>query len=85
MPSSPITIGTLCVRADRACASGDLAALGHIADELSSYTCDPLHGELTHLAERCRRGAGGVVTTWVTLKDQLFLGPAPGRAPSPER
>ncbi len=48
-------IGSLCVNGDRALASGDLVALGRIAERLSTHAGEPLHCELLEVVELSRR------------------------------
>jgi hypothetical protein len=74
-PSAPEpiarTIAKLCVGGDWACAHGDLAALGDIADRLADYAPETLHCELVALADQCRCDPDGAVAVWMRLKEQV--------------
>lgn len=66
------TIGKLCLGGDWACANGDLAALGDIADRLVTCSPEPLHCELAGLSALCHADPERATAAWVQLKNRVL-------------
>lgn len=71
-PESVRAIGELCVDGDWACAHGDLGALRHIARTLAARLPEPLHCELTELADACAGDARRAMALWSKVKTGVY-------------
>jgi hypothetical protein len=73
-PASSTTdaIGRLCIGGDWACVHGDVVVLADIARRLADYAPEPLHCDLTALAELCTSEPQRAPAVWMELREQLF-------------
>jgi hypothetical protein len=70
--TTPHSIGELCVGGDWAQADGDFETLRHIAQQLATRAGEPLHCELTKLADLCLYDLDRASALWDQLKGTLF-------------
>ena len=61
-------IGVLCVGGDWACAHGDFETVGHLTRRLAGLVGEPIHCELTALAEVCTTDPRRAVDAWTEAK-----------------
>ena len=66
------SVGELCIGGDWAWAHGDFGALRYIAQQLAIGFGEPIHCDLTKLADLCLCDLDAAGTLWAQLKDQLY-------------
>ena len=65
-------IAQLCFGGDWACAHGDLSALADIVHQLAERVREPLHCELSAVAQACRSDPDRATELWYAVKDRVL-------------
>lgn len=65
-------IGRLCFAGDWACENDDIAALRLVALQLAACVPEPLHCELTELADICLSRPERAGAVWDRMKNRLY-------------
>lgn len=62
----------LCVAGDWLCTQADFSTLGDVGTRLAEYMHEPLHCEVTTLAELCRYDPDRAVAAWYRIKELVL-------------